>query len=276
MWLRDPGAQLPRTQANARSAAGSFNFAGHTDWRLPRITGNSDRACEDVGLFVLESTTSTGCVLNELARLREGWGVTPGAPAPFVVPAGAVWFDNGVIARVEQSGLPVEIDRPTTFSFATGALTVTPPETQAVFFPVRDLDPGELPRAHNVVADPDRDVVVRFREITGSGRLLIDRQDDTPDLLTPSSRTLFRLNTTATFDSSPADAVVVCLRYSPGDIPGATDAVLRVGQVQAGRLRALPLVEGYPDALNHVVCGQARSLGDFRVMSTVPLSPFPF
>jgi hypothetical protein len=275
MWIRDPGPLLPRTLTGAQTVLPHMFFAGHGGWRLPRIPGSRDRNCDDVGLFNLESTSSTGCVLNELARLREGWAVTPGAPTPFVLPTGAVWLDNPVIAINDQSGVPIEVPRPVTYDFATGALTVTSVDTQAAMFAVREILPGEVAKGHNVIVEPDHDVVVRFKIVTTAGQMLFDHLVTSPDTFAISSRNLFRLGTSASFDASATDALVVCLRYVANEISGVPDATLRVGQVQNGVLRALPLVEGYPDAVNHVVCGQTRSLGDFRLMSTAS-GPFPF
>jgi hypothetical protein len=249
MWMRDPGSLNRRTFINSVNGIPSLGLAGHTDWRLPRTDSTTDRTCEDPRVFST-GDSSSGCRQNELAHLMNGWGITLNNPGPFVMPAGGgpIWFGNTA---------PEIPNQPLSFSFSGGAVRSDAlPATLGVVFPVRDLDKGDVPRGANIIVDPIRDVVVRFSQVTAPGVLsaIVQNLGLTRNFL---------LSTTAAFTGQ----AVVCLRNVEAPLfTNFND--LRVGlQLPNGQFAPLPLVNGYPDAVNRVICGRTTSLGTFRAVS---------
>lgn len=250
MWMRDPGTLNRRTAIEARNGIASLSLAGHTDWRLPRVDSVTDHTCDDPRVFTT-GDSSGGCRQNELAHLIRGWGITTSNPGPFVLPAGGgpIWFETVVVDVAAQS---------LNFSLADGVLrSDSLPSTLGVVFPVRSLDPGDVPRGSNIIVDPRSDVVVRFNQVTAPGLL---SATVVQSFLLASMRA-YVLSTTATFTGQ----AVVCLR--PGDEPFQPDfSQSRIARQTGSQLEALPLVDGYPDSVNRVVCGRTSALGTFRVV----------
>jgi hypothetical protein len=258
MWMRDPGSLNRRTFIDATTGIASLGLAGHTDWRLPRVDSITDHSCDNLDVFATRSSSS-GCRQNELAHLFAGWGVDAAAGAPFVMPAGGgpIWFETAIVGVAAQS---------MTYSFDGGILRTDPlPATLAVVWPVRSLAHGDVPRGTNITVDPAADVVVRFNSVTAPGVLVADDQS-LPTILGPVKA--FQLTSTASFSGG----AVICLRYGD-DSTVNTISDVRVGRrSSSGTFDPLPLVAGYPDVINHVVCGRSTALGTFRVM---PPSLFP-
>ena len=249
-----------RTAASARTSILNFALAGRSDWRLPRLDiAAKDATCANPTVL-FGGGASAGCRLNELGHLSHGWGVSVNTPGPFVMPAGGgpVWFEDLV---GDVAPLPV------TYSFDGGVLrTDTAVGALGVVFPVRDLLPSEVPRGNNVIVEPIPDVVVRFDHVASGGA--ISASVTTISTFPLGQSRVFTLATSAAFDQA-----TVCLRY-PGELNGIID--VRVARKQSNGVLdiflPLPLVPGYPDTLNHVVCGRTSSMGEFRVKdpSTFP------
>jgi hypothetical protein len=263
MWIRDFTAAGARRFMEMNSRAINHDFAGHSDWRLPRI-GKPDRTCTDPGVFELLTDSSGGCDQSELGRLMSGWGITATASAPFVLPpaGGPIWFDDELLEK-DENGRAVAASR-ATFSFADGVVRTAGPDAAAFAMLVRDLDPGDLPRGERVIVEPTPGVIVRLRNVTSAGVIAAELQPAVGS--EAESRLIHRLSSQGNFDRSPG-AVEVCLRYGPLDGLSGGGGELRVAKRgTSGIFEPLPAVAGYPDVTNKVACGRTNSLGEFRVV----------
>lgn len=261
MWVKDAQLWMTHswTQANA-----SMVHAGHSDWRAPSLDElpSRDFGCER------PRHAGRGCLRSEMAHLFHGWGVSTRSPAPFIgMPAPSsdtlFWFRNA---------LPGDLDNGLAYSFDTGEVRKLPRTSRLPVLWVRNFSNG-VPAGQAVTVDPVPEVTLQFRQVTQAGTVTVSSLPALTDRMgNRSARTWTFLQGLGYVRGDKA--VRICLRYLPEELPTVaasfglprrTYSVGIWGPTASGPGR-MPLVAGYPDPANRVVCAWAPYLDKAKVM----------
>lgn len=256
MWIKDARLWMRFDWAQAR---GPMVYAGYSDWRAPRVDElQADYHCELPARTPFVATY--GCMRNEMAHLFKGWGINTSAPAPFTgmpTPLSdvAFWFSNPI---------PGDLNKGLAYSFRTGLLSPAPRTAQLPVLWVRDFAKG-VPAGLNVVADPDPRVTVRFNQVTKAGVLTATNVVSPPDRQGNGGIRTWSFQQGLAYVRGDG-TVKICLRYELSELPAVLfgGVIGMWGPTTTGTGR-MPLVAGYPDTRNQVVCAWAPYLDKVNV-----------
>jgi hypothetical protein len=281
MWMREPTIFAATNQFDAVQAVGALGFAGYDDWRLPRVGSQIDYTCSNTDLFtVLRQITSTGCARSELGQLYWRWGVREGSPAaPFSLPTGSgkFWYED--VLGATGAGT----DEAFFFDFRDGKQgtgeSARAQLARGRMWPVRDLEPGYVPRGNNVIADVLPSVVVRLRRVDHGGAITATVQTASPPPRPPLGNPktyVFQNRGAVAYDRSDETANVICLRYTDDELPLVLNTRLAIQRtINGGSATILPMLPGYPDSAHHIACASTAFLTEFKVVAVPTRLPGP-
>ena len=258
MWIKDARDGMRHTWAQAREG---LVYAGHSDWRAPGVDEIQDYTCDQrPGGSRL---ARTGCRRSEMAHLFHGWGINTSSPSPFVglpsPPSEAEFWFSTQIPEDTEYGL--------VFSMRTGQIRAVPRSTALPVLWVRDFANG-VPAGRAITADPDPQVTVRFNQVTQAGKLTVTSSIRPQTGTDRFGQPIQWAPRTWSFQEGLAyvrgdQQVRICVRYDLAELgPGGPIGLWGPTPKGPG---PMPLIEGYPDTRNQVVCARAPYLGSVRV-----------
>lgn len=123
---------------------------------------------------------------------------------------------------------------------------------------------SNTPTGRNVQVNPDPNITVTFEEVTGSGTTNATISTTNPGSEKTSFRfldTYFDITTTVAYKGN----VTVCLSYNVSQIPpGQEERNLKIFHWDGNNWVDVTM-PGYPDIVNHVICGRVSSLSWFGI-----------
>jgi hypothetical protein len=257
MWVKTPTVFSARSWVEARAG---ITYAGYSDWRPPRIDElTEDYTCDDARQ-VLQTGQANDCVRNEMAHLMQGFGITTQSSIPFYPPPSEAdhWFSNEV---------PGDLVNGWAFSFRTGQIRKVARDARLPVRWVRDF-PNGVAAGSRVIADPDPRVTVRFSQVNRAGQLTVTSQAAAGDWLGYGAARTHRFQRDAQLQFAQGDgAIEICVRYDRWELPWSIHGSIGLYGPTANGQGRMPLLPGYPDTRNQVICARAPYLDSVRVTS---------